>query len=536
MSRPDPSHEPTSSPDDAGADLLAHLLGQLEPERAADLERRLGASAGLREERDRLAADLAAYRAGGTTPPPSASGLANLLAEIEDEAAERRADHAVARSALPPDVGATVVAHALGQLRGESAKEAERIVAENPEATAEVALVGRLVAATRKAYSVRPSEETDRAVLAAFVNRTAAHGATGLHDVPAPESRPQRGGHLVQMIVPALIAAAALVVLSLIPMDGTPSHVTTGALLHYPQIGSPATVVDSDNGGFEFEVDHVIAAEREAVTVHVACTEKAEAAATGAPVAGTAAFTLEPGARLRRVDASVFALLAGRVHVEAVDLKDQLEIGAGNLFAAVRGTRFDVLRVDDRLVAIVLDGTVELGRRGTDPKSLELGSGEQGLVDATRLLRATSGSDPSSLAFLTPRASLQTAVAATVLPAPVILAARLEAGLGGTVRIPAFDPSQPLFVVRLTGPDGRVKEVKLQDSMITSAKPVPAADGTWSLEEGTPYVLALAIPSDGLYPGEWTATLRYMSYRANASGGEWLGVVESEPWPVEVSE
>jgi len=239
------------------------------------------------------------------------------------------------------------------------------------------------------------------------------------------------------------------------------------------------------------------------------------------------------------VDAAHFALLDGRVRVTARALSQRLEIRSGTLYAWVTGTRFDVSAVDERLFVIVEEGSVRLGRRGAAPEAVDVHAGEQGMADAQRVVSAPLDGRLNGDAFLTPHAVLRLPDRALEQRGTLALEASLTVGDGGPVTIAAFDPSAPLFLVRLKGPEGREHEIKVQESMLTTPAPVGDAasapgEGLWRLAADRPYALRLAIPGLDLEPGRWEARLRYMSYRTREAATPWLGAVESAAVPFEV--
>jgi anti-sigma factor RsiW len=543
----DPDRLP-DAPDDLGPDLLALVRGELDGDRARDLEARLASSPELQAEHARLAADHAAWAEAlaGDAPEPRREILDELLATVADEAAERRARLAVALSPVSEDLGADVVALALGQLHGHERTRVEARVANESRLAAEADVVRRLATATRAALALEPRPETLPALLARIAERGPAPVIFDTQDVPAP--RDARSGRLRLLGWLAPLAAAAVLLVALQPPPPGAARISEGtAFVGQRTEGTGGTYdgewVDSADGAFDFAYGDVIGAGTSPLTIRVACGEDGDAPTAAGPLAaGDAEFVLEPGTRLARVDAAHFDLLEGRVRITAKHLVERLEVRSGSLFARVAGTEFDVAAFDGRLFVTVDAGKVRLGRRGPsgEAESVVLGPGEQGMADDRRVVSARLDGRTNGDAFLTPRAALKGPSRALASGAPLELTATLSVGEGGPVTIAGFDASVPLFLVRLKGPEGRAHEIKVQESMLQEPAPVDRGDdappaGLWRLTGDRPYELRLAIPDLVLEPGRWEARLRYMSYRVRESAAPWLGAVESEPVSFEVS-
>ncbi len=539
--RPQPA-DPPHDAEGPGPDLLAHVRGELPPARAADLERRLAASPELRAERERLAADHAAWCAVGSAgPTPRPETLPRLLAAVGSEAAQRRFAAAEARAAVPDELGGDVIALALGALDPSERERVQALVDADATLRDTLRMTRRLVESTQRAVAIRPRPE----VWQALSSLVAAEGPAPVHfdtrDIPAPGRARRRPGRVLRLLPPLVAAAAAVVLFFVGAPDPTAARVMAGAGTMIPRliadVQTAAVGLDPERGTFRFRDGDVLEALTEPLTVRVTCRSDAAAPALERPAAdGTAEFVLEPGARLLRSDSAHFDLLAGRLLVTAHDLGGQLEVRAGRLYAEVAGTRFTVTFTEKRLVAVVHEGVVVLGRRGADAESTRLEAGQQGLVDADRLLVSAADAREPGAAFLTPVAQLAREGQAIARGAPLELTATLRAGAGGPVRIAAFDASVPLFLVRLKGPEGREHEVKIQDAMLTAPRPDTGDEPTWRLSPNAPYALRLSIGGLDLEPGRWEARLRYMSYRTRSQGAEWLGVVESEPVSFEVTQ
>ncbi len=532
-----------SSAERTGADLLAHVRGELDPARRAEIDALLAGSPELRRERERLSRDDAAWRAAlqGAGLAPRPGGLDRLLGLVAEEAAERRAERVLARSPVDAELGADLVALALGQLSGDERERVERAAAREPRLRAEVEAALRFAHETREALRIEPSARAWEALRTSF---RADHVAAAeppydpgfdTQDVPIPTLSVRGRGRVLRWAAP-LAAAAAVAAIALFPRDPEGAVVTVGqGILEQWHAGArePGLPRPWVSGTFRFENDEVLEAALEPLTVRVACGAGAAPPVSGALPDGCAEFALDPGARLRRRDESHFELLAGRVTVQAERLGDALEISSGALFARVRGTRFAATAAGGRLVAVVAEGEVELGRdSGPEPRTVLLRAGDQGLVDAERLLvrDAASGTD----AFLAPRAELELG-ATPRAGAPLELEAVLVAGDAGAVEIASFDDALPLFTLRLRDPAGRTREIKLQRSMLAAPAPVDPGDtGVWRLDGDRPYRLRLRVAAADLEPGAWEARLLYTSYRTRSRGAEWLGHVESAALAFEV--
>jgi hypothetical protein len=251
------------------------------------------------------------------------------------------------------------------------------------------------------------------------------------------------------------------------------------------------------------------------------------------PAAGAVEMRLLPGARVRRVGADEVELVAGVVDVAAGPLSGPFAIrgGRGAGRAVVKGTRFVASTADERMVVVVREGVVELGRVGGaagSPATESLAAGEQGLVDPERLLRRSADARADGDAFLAPRVALSRGAG------PFDLEATLTAGDGGPVSIVAFDEAYPTFVLSVRSDGAPQREIKVQRSMLVGTVPTRGGKGVWLLSEETPYRLTISLAGIGLEPGRYRAGIRYMSYRRHGDGAEWLGVASSAPVDFEV--
>lgn len=524
--------------EDRGPDLLAHALGQLDPAESRDLEAHLAGCTACRDETVRLRAD-ADRAAGAPATAPPADGLARLLAAVEDEAGDRRAAAAVARAASCERLRDDVVAAAVGGSAARSPAFVAHLAA-CPPCSDEHDVAERLVAAQRAAPRAVVPPAGLRRLLAAV------DGATPRPNVavpsPPPAGRRVRRPRWTAFLVPLAAAAAVLVAVALTPGDRLCVEIRcdTGALLGQGAPGSPARWVDRAAGAFDLASGAAVASGESPVDLALAFGRAPSG--DSEPGAGEVRLTLAPRSRLLRRTAAEFELEAGSVTVRAGVLEAPLTIRHGALFCRVVGTRFDAAVLDGRLVVDVAEGRVEIGRTGGDGAgsaagpaapgaSRVLGAGRQGLVDAERILERAADGRPATDAFLAPRVTLTAAATSLVSGRPLDLTAELACGPGGTVAVAPFDASEPRFLVRLKGPDGREREVKVQPSASsgTPAGPLPVR-----LADGEPCRLGIRLPGSELGPGTWELRIRYQSYRPRPDGAEWHGSVESEPIRIQV--
>jgi hypothetical protein len=309
------------------------------------------------------------------------------------------------------------------------------------------------------------------------------------------------------------------------------------AALLYPSSG-PGRRIDRTTGEVRLRPGDAVAAADRPVEVRLRFDGRRVEEGGEEPGAGEVRVRLQPGTRLVRVKGDEFDLREGRVTVHAGPLDARLTIRHGALYASIVGTRFDAAVVGERLVVAVAEGRVEVGRtsdgapRDGADESRAIGSGEEALVSATKLLVRKSDGTSAVDAFLAPRLTLAAPEARIARGAVLALDAELAAGDGGEVSVRAFDDSDPRVLVRLKGPDGRTLEVKVQRSML--ADPLPASPSV-RLEEGRPYRLRVRMGGLDLPPGRWEASLRYQSYGTRPDGSEWHGTVESGPATFEVT-
>lgn len=431
------------------------------------------------------------------------------------------------------DLGPDLVALALGQLPAAEAAPVEAHVASCAPCRAELEANRRLLAAARDVAGAGPSASAEERLLAAF--RAERDAAPGGGDV-APPPAPRRATRVLSFVLP-LAAAAAVLVAVVVTSRDRPAFVVDGeGILHADLDGASGARGVVVRGEFAFAEGAAIEAGRTPFTVRLSLAAARPAVPAGDREPGRVDLNVLPAARIRRTGANQIDLLGGAVEVSAGPLAEPFTVRAanGDLTAVVRGTRFVATTADGRLVVVVREGKVELGRRG-GPSEM-LGAGEQGLVDAERLLRRPADARATGDTLLTPRARLRSEVAPEPHPGQppsAGLHAWLEVGDGGPVSILPFDDSEPRFLLRLKGDDGRVREVKLQRSMLL-ATPPGAGTRVWRLEPGRSYDLSIDRSALGLAPGRYEASLRYMSYRGAEGGAEWLGVAESDPVPIEV--
>jgi hypothetical protein len=342
---------------------------------------------------------------------------------------------------------------------------------------------------------------------------------------------------VLTLLVPIAAAAVVMIAIAIGPAHPTTARVLEGeGTVIYPKTWfgeTPTENVDWRSRSFEFTPGNEVLAGAKNLWVSVQLDREAHLPNADRADAGRVELTLSPGSHLKCLTPTDIELVAGRLDVSAGPLPKGLTVHAPPGYAKIHGTIFWVLTSENRLVASVSEGSVELGR-ASGPSEM-LSPGEEGLVDSTRLLKRATDGRRGGDGFLTPRASLrvQSRPDERRTDLVVSLAARLDVGEGGPVSIAAFDDSEPRFLLRLKGDDGRDREVKLQRSMLEQAP--PAADGgSWRLDEGRAYELRISPAALGVPPGRYEARLRYMSYRAGSGGAEWIGVTESDPVSIEV--
>jgi hypothetical protein len=539
-------------PDDLGPDLLALVCGELEPQRAREIEARLLASPELRAERERLATEWETWTRAqaGSAPQPTRGVLDQVLAAVREEAAERRAAIAGALSPISDEHGADVVALAFGEHEGAERERAQSLLRSDTRLAAAHDEAKRFAGATREALTIEPHPGTLQELMARVARERDAHRDVqedfDTQDLPQPGPAKRGRLHILRWLAP-LAATAAIVALALNPPVRTDTRGAAHIVSGIGELGSVSThnggePVDADAGAFHFDDGDVLAAKGGPMSVRVVCTpDGGEPAATGPLAPGTAEFVLEPGTRLGRVDAAHFDLLEGRVRIEAHDLADLLELRSGDSFARVTGTRFEAAAVDGRLFVIVESGSVALGRlSGPEPRQVTVGAGEQGMVDPRRVVRAALDGRANGDTFLTPIAQLSGPSQAIAAGGSLDFVATLSAGEGGAVGILGFDASEPRFFIRLKGRGEHSLLVKVQESMLSADPPAPLLNEAgkqvrgWQLDNDNPYVLRIRLDGLDLEPGMWEARLRYVSYKASASGSLWLGAVESAPVMLEV--
>jgi ferric-dicitrate binding protein FerR (iron transport regulator) len=429
-------------------------------------------------------------------------------------------------------LGPDVVALALGALDADQAARIEAHLKTCAPCRAERDAATSLVAASRAAPAASPSPESlDRLLVAFRAERGVAAPPAPAHaEVPPPTAMPRRRSRVLTIALP-LAAAACVVVAVLLRAPDDRAQVFAGKG-HFVASGSPpdaGLVLGGGSGEFAFAAGDEISSGTGPLSVRIELDPGARAAAASATAPGRVEITLQPGARVVRRGTSDLDLVAGTIEVAAGSLAKPLTILAGRAYAAVKGTRFVVSTTEKRLVVTVTEGTVVLGRDGAASETLT--AGEEGLVDSERLLeRRTDGRRPGE-GFLTPRATL--AAETSGAPEKPSLRVKLEAGDGGAVSILPFEDSEPRFLLRLKGDDGREREVKLQRAML-AASPPAVAGRTWRLDASAAYELTVEPAALGVAPGRYEAIVRYMSYRARSDGAEWLGVVESAPVSFEV--
>src|SRR5262245_37987436 len=413
------------------------------------------------------------------------------------------------------ELGPGLVALALGQVTPAEATEAEAHLATCAACRTELAELRRVLAGARAVRAPEPSADAEERLLAAV---RAERGT------PAPSMAGRPRSRILALLVP--VAAAAAVLVALLTADGVePARVIDGEGLLHPAAAEPAEPGKAIRGDFAFAAGDEIEAGRAPFTARLDLTPGT--ARPDGPPAGRLELRLAPGARVARLPSGDLRLVAGTVEVSAGPLALPFSVHAPPGRATIRGTRFTAATAEGRLVVVVAAGSVELAREGGPSETLA--AGEEGLVDAERLLRRKADGRRGGDRLLTPRVTLT----ASPRGRPPALRAAMRPGACGAVTILPFDDSEPRFLLRLTGDDGQVRDVKIQRIML--AKDPPGAGArTWRLTEDAPYEIEIDASTLGLAPGRYEAGLRYIAYRARSDGALWLGVAESDTVPFEV--
>ena len=426
------------------------------------------------------------------------------------------------------DIGEDLVALALGQLPADAAARVEAHLAACAPCLAEMTATRSLVGLARAVPMAAPSAGAEERLLAAV--RADRHHDVA-HDVPPPVAKPRRVSRALSMFLPLAAAASVLVAMVLTARE-RPVQVIDGEGFLYScgDEALPGRALGRSLAEFRFRDGDEIASGSAALCVRLTLAAGTATSSATEPAAGSVELTLAPGARVVRRAPYDVELVAGSIDVAAGPLATPFVVHAPPGYAAVRGTRFSATTSEQRLVVSVREGSVEIGVKGA--ANTVLSAGQEGLVDADRLLTRPRDGRRAGQGFLTPIARLRP------IPAPNAsgqerLRASLDVGEGGPVSILPFDDSEPRFLLRLKGDDGREREVKLQRAMLVAAPPV-SGGRTWRLTQDHGYELVIEPGALGVVPGRYEARLRYMSYRARSDGAEWLGVAESDPVSIEV--
>lgn len=413
------------------------------------------------------------------------------------------------------ELGPDLVALALGQISPAEATEAEAHLAQCAPCRSELADFRRVLTGAQALPQPEPSAGAEERLLAAF---------RAERDAPAPEPAARRPSKAVWMLFP--LAAAAAVLVAILATDGRePAHVIDGEGFLHPAATAQTGPGEVIRSSFAFEAGDEIEAGRTPFAARLSLPPGA--AVAGALPPGSLELRLAPGARVARLASGDMRLVAGTVDVAAGPLANPFSVHAPPGVATIHGTRFTAATAEGRLVIVVADGAVELSREGGPSETFR--AGEEGLVDAERLLRRKADGRRGGDGFLTPRISLSAGAAGR----RAVLSASIRPGACGAVTILPFDDSEPRFLLRLTGDDGQVRDVKIQRGML-AAEPPGAGARTWRVTDATPYEVAIDTSTLGLAPGRYEAGLRYIAYRARSDGAEWLGVAESDTVPFEV--
>lgn len=561
--------------EDRGPDLLARALGQVPADTSPELEAHLAACTACRIEADACAVTVRASAPAAQSSPAGAPAdlRRRILDAVRDDAGERRAAAAVDAARSCPDVREDIPLLVLGQLDAAERAKVEAHASACGACADERDATERLVSASRRAMRDESAAELRTRVLAAV--RGARTG-----DVPPPppslrvlDARSaRRRAWRISMLVP-LSAAAALLAAIAFTAPAVSLHVQDDSDARFvprrESAGTDALVPDvriaRDTGEVSIRPGEGIASGDRPVSVRMRLGGRRAAAPGDAPGAGEVRLRLQPHTRLIRRDDEVFELVSGRLAVHAGRLEARFTIRHGRHSAAIVGTRFEAAVVGSRLVVSVAEGRVDLGTDGGD--SGRFGAGEDGLAGDTGDAPAVNGSDgvagaaggtvptsrtvllrrrsdgtPPWEAFLAPVATLAAGSAKIGAGDPLVLEAALDAGPAGAVTILVLEDSDPRFLVRLKGPDGLLREVKVERSMVDDGATAPAAPSgarpsptTVRLEPRRPYRLRLRIEGLSLEPGRWEASLRYQSYGGRGDRAEWHGSVESAPIGFEVT-
>jgi len=454
-------------------------------------------------------------------------------------------------------VGTLLTALALGQLEGPEESEARELVAGSSERAAELRAIESLLEGARSAPQIAPSPRVLQLLRQAVRNEDQPESGDldvdGDH-IPAPVRRNGRPLRLLSWLVPVAVAAAVLIAVSLDRAPEPGLHVVASQLLIRPANGQPASEdwVTRSNGPVHFGVGDELQAHEGTVQVRVRCDGEpaTNERPRDEPPAGVVDLELGPGARLERLAAREFRLTAGGVEVHAGQFggsKDKrLTVRHGDSAVLVEGTRFHVATVGGRLAVHVFEGSVRL-ITSKDAKGVTVTAGEAGLADGTRAHKQKATGGPGSGhgnlgGLLAPRLELTLPSAKITGSGRLQIDAVLATGPGGAVQIVPFADSDAILAVRLKGPGARPKTVKLLESMLrTPANPAArdlrgSAGHSRLLKPDRPYRLEFDLPGLDLEPGTWEVVLMYTSYRKHSRGAEWLGVVESAPAALEVTE
>ena len=435
------------------------------------------------------------------------------------------------------DHGEDLVALALGQGGPAEASEIERHLESCAACRDELAATRRLIVVARGEAAPEPSADGERRLLAALRAERASPAAGVPEPPPASlHAGRRRLARIVAIALPLAAAAAVMIAVLSTEEDSMDANVLRGTGSYRGALRQDAASIELAPGDFTFGRDDAVHAGETELAVALTLRRGSAAPRAGQPAAGRVEVTLAPGARLLRRGPAELELAEGSAEIAAGPLASELTLRHGDLVAAVRGTRFLAVTAGSRMAVVVHEGTVEFGRRGAASGNLLLAAGHQGFADAERLLERPVEGPPAGArpgdAFLTPRIQVALKPAGPA-SRPPLLDVLMTVGDGGPVSIAAFDDAEARFLLRLTGPDGREREIKLQRSMLALPAP-PAAGRTFRLTPETPYRLVFTLEGIGLPPGRHVCRVRSISYRPRGGGDDWLGVAESEPVEFEV--
>ena len=303
--------------------------------------------------------------------------------------------------------------------------------------------------------------------------------------------------------------------------EGGANHIAEGTVTVRPAAGAwtPAAA-----GPVAFATGTAIEASADGATLDASLGGKARAT-----------VRLGPGARISRRAANALVLEIGTIAVSTIGIEDRILLYHAETYAEVGrvipgNAEFTATVVGDQIAVVVKSGGVQLNTTGATPMELHyttVGAKEQGL--------AATGTKPAKLhvddapdgPYLTPRISL--AIEDGSAGSPLRLTVTIEPGQSGAFH-GLLVPDGEALVVQASGPSGE-RAIALRASHVGA----PLAPWFLSLAR-KPFRVSFDVADHGLTAGTWTLHVRYLSYREHADGPEWIGVVESPPVSVTLSD